>query len=838
MLARDNFVPEKKQRKMKTRVMILVSVLLLGSMPAFAQKTIVTGRVLDSLTREGEPGAVLQFFQAQDLEKPVAYTTADEEGRFWQRLDGSGNYELLFSGVGRFSERCSFVIPGQTDTLDLGEILIRDDVEMLSAGVVVAQRPLVKMEVDKMVYNVSDDVDSKTSTVLDMLRKVPMVSVDGQDNITVNGSSSFQVYVDGKPNQMMSQNASTIFKMMPASTVKNIEVITNPGVKYDAEGVGGVLNITTNREVTGGASAADGFYGTVMGIASTRGGGGGVTASMQKGKFAMSLSANGMYNSIRGTETDLVRVQDNGFSTSTHTATGMKMPIAMVNGSASYEIDSLNLVSATLGFMSYGMKNENGFTNTILVSPEAGTYSYSGTLSTTNNRNNISVGADYQHLWAGVPGRSLVLSYQYNGAPSVNNSMTLMDATSFAGFDFTDRKSDGRTGSNDHTVQADFTTPLGSKHSLSTGAKYLNRHNSSDQTDYLRENGTWRENPASSLQYDFYNRIAAAYTELTGNYGAFSLKAGVRYEHTWQNYSSSAQKGSFSVNYGNLVPSASLQWNLGLTQNIGLSYNMRISRPGISYLNPYVDTSDPTARTYGNPDLEAERGHNVSLVYNYYSSKAMVNATLRYAYTGNGISAYSFYGADNMLNTTYGNIVQSRNLGLNMFLMLTPTSTTRIMLNGGFGYSDLRSAQLGQQNAGWNYNALLGVQQTLPWDLRLSANFITSGKEITLQGWSTGLSIGMLGLTKTFLDDRLSLSVNGMVPLAKDFKMTMRSHTSGNGFVSDMATRIPMSAVTFQISWSFGKQGNYSAKRARRSIENESQLNTSTTAESMGSVIL
>ncbi len=818
--------------------MILVSVLLLGSMPAFAQKTIVTGRVLDSLTREGEPGAVLQFFRAQDMDKPVAYTTADEEGRFWQRLDGSGNYELLFSGMGRFSERRSFVIPGQTDTLDLGEILIRDDVEMLSAGVVVAQRPLVKMEVDRMVYNVSDDVDSKTSTVLDMLRKVPMVSVDGQDNITVNGSSSFQVYVDGKPNQMMSQNASAIFKMMPASTVKNIEVVTNPGVKYDAEGVGGVLNITTNREATGGASAADGFYGTVMGIGSTRGGGGGVTASMQKGKFAMSLSANGMYSSIRGTETDLVRVQDNGFSTSTHTATGMKMPMAMVNGSASYEIDSLNLVSATLGFMSFGMKNENGFTNTILVSPEAGTYSYSGTLSTTNNRNNISVGADYQHLWAGVPGRSFVLSYQYNGAPSVNNSMTLMDATSFAGFDFTDRKSDGRTGSNDHTVQADFTTPLGSKHSLSTGAKYLNRHNSSDQTDYLREGGIWHENPASSLTYDFYNRIAAAYAELTGNYGAFSLKAGVRYEHTWQNYSSSAQKGSFSVNYGNLVPSASLQWNLGLTQNIGLSYNMRISRPGISYLNPYVDTSDPTARTYGNPDLDAERGHNVSLVYNLYSPKAMVNATLRYTYAGNGISAYSFYDLDNVMNTTYGNIVQSQNIGLNTFLMLTPTSRTRIMLNGGFGYSDLRSVQLGQQNAGWNYNALLGVQQTLPWDLRLSANFVTSGKQITLQGWSTGMSIGMLGLTKTFLDDRLSLSVNGLVPLARDFKMTMKTHTVGSGFTSDMITRIPMSAVTFQISWSFGKQGNYSAKRARRSIENESQLNTSTTAESMSSVIL
>ena len=229
------FCGQEKHKAMKTRVMIFLSALLLGSLPAFAQTTIVTGVVRDSLTREGEPAAVLQFFQADNLEKPVAYTTTDEDGRFAQRLDGAGLYELLFSGIGRLPVRRSFTIPGQQDTLDLGEILIQDDVETLSAGVVTAQRTLVKMEVDKMTYDVSGDVDAKTSTVLDMLRKVPMVSVDGQDNITVNGSSSFQVYVDGKPNQMLSQNASTIFKVMPANTVKNIEVITNPGVKYDAE---------------------------------------------------------------------------------------------------------------------------------------------------------------------------------------------------------------------------------------------------------------------------------------------------------------------------------------------------------------------------------------------------------------------------------------------------------------------------------------------------------------------------------------------------------------------------------------------------------------------------
>ncbi|MBQ1746649.1 MAG: TonB-dependent receptor family protein, partial [Muribaculaceae bacterium] len=287
-----------------------------------------------------------------------------------------------------------------------------------------------------------------------------------------------------------------------------------------------------------------------------------------------------------------------------------------------------------------------------------------------------------------------------------------------------------------------------------------------------------------------------------------------------------------------LVPTASIQWSPSMTQNIGISYNMRISRPGISYLNPYVDTTDPTALTYGNTDLEVERGHNISLVYSAYTPKVMVNATLRYSYTGNGISAYSFFDENNLLNTTYGNIVTSQSTGLNAYMMLNPTNKTRIMINGGLTYSDIASAQLGQHNSGWAYNLMVGGQQTLPWDIRLSANAIMMGSQVTLQGRTTGMSMAMVGLTKSFLNDRLSFSVNGMLPLAKGFEMSMSSHTVGKGFVSDMSTTIPMRQITFQVSWTFGKQGNYSAKRASRTIQNEDQLNSTTTAESMGSIMM
>lgn len=812
------------------KIMMMAALMLSGVM-ALAQTT-VKGQILDAVSREGEPYAIVEFFRAGDEEKAVAFATTDPEGRFSNTFTMQGDYIALFNNLGRKQIRREFRVEGQPE-IDLGVFLAEDDAEMLKGGTVTAQRPLVKMEVDKMTYDVAADVDSKTSTVLDMLRKVPMVSVDGQDKISVNGSSSFQVYVDGKPNQMMSQNASTIFKMMPASSVKSIEVVTNPGVRYDAEGVGGVLNITTNREATGGQSVADGVYGTVTALASTRAQGGGFYGGLQKGKFALSANLNLIRNSSAPTELDMVRTQDGGMTTSVHSETSMRTPIKTGSLSASYEIDPQNLISANAGLMGFGMVSD-GTSSTAVTLPGTGNFSYDGTTWTKTGRNSINFSTDYQHLWSDVPARSFILSYQFEGAPTVNDTRNTFGGTTLPGFDLTDRRSDGRQNSVSHTIQTDFTTPLGEKFTLSTGAKFLHRHNSSAQQDYLWDGGSFV--PAGSLDYDFYNRIGAAYSELSGNFGKFGAKAGVRYEHTWQSYNSSAQAQPFSIDYGNLVPSASLQFSPSMTSNIGLSYNLRISRPGISYLNPYVDTTDPTARSYGNTDLETERAHTLSLVYNYYSSKLTLSATLRHTNTGNGITSYSFYDADNLLNTTYGNIVRSSNTGLNVFAMLTPGSKTRIILNGGAGYTDLRSAALGQSNSGWNYNAMVGVQQTLPADFRLSANLISTGKTISLQGWNSGMNIGILGVTKTFLEDRLSVSVNGISPLGHGGKLAMDSFTRGQGFTSETTMRIPISQVALNLSWTFGRQGG-STKRARRSIENEEQLNATSAAESIGTIL-
>ena len=805
-----------------------------------AQRTVVTGDILDALTKQGEPAAVLQFFRADDATTPVAYTTTDLDGTFSQVLTGKGAYTLFFSGIGRQDRKVPFTLDGE-ENLDLGDILIEDDIEALAEASVTAQRPLVKMEVDRMSYNVADDVDSKTATVLDMLRKVPMVTVDGQDNITVNGSSSFQVTVDGKPSQMFSGNPSQIFKMMPASYVKDIQVITNPGVKYDAEGVGGVLNLVTNREATSGQSLADAFYGSVRVMGSTRGGGGGLFLTQQAGKFTWSLNANGSYMSMPGTTTDVTRemLGATGGTTTTHSESAMKMPMGMGNLSASYEFDAQNLLSVTAGLMHFG-SSMDGLTSTSMSGGLYGNgYSYSGTSLTKMSTNAITASVDYQHLWEDVPARSLVFSYQYSGTPARTQSENSFSTGLLGGLDLTNRRTDGRQGSTEHTFQVDFTTPLGASGTLSTGAKFISRINSSFQQNYLWNGTDWAYNAAGSLDYDFYNRIGALYSEYKVTLGSVSLLGGVRYEYTWQNVTYAAGQGqNFSTSYGSLVPTASIQWNLSQTQNIGLTYNMRISRPGISYLNPYVDISDPTARSYGNSNLEVERGHNISLVYNLYSPKWIVNLTLREQLVGNGISSYSFYDSNKLLNTTYGNIVRTSVTGLSAFINWNASPTTRIYLNGGLNYTDLHSDVLGQSNNGLSYNAMLGFQQALPLDFSLSANLVAMGKNYSLQGWSSGMSMAMVGLTKSFLDDRLGLSINYTLPLTGGKGMEMRSVTEGKDFRSVSVNVIPMQQLSFSISWSFGKQGNARVKSARKTIQNDDLINTQSTTESLGSSMM
>ena len=796
------------------KTFFVMMVMMMTSQVMMAQTT-VKGVLMDETLGEAEPFATVRVFKAGKTEKPVAMFLTNENGEFKQEVKGKGRFDIVFSSIGKEDLKQTVTL-GQENPLDMGTLYIKENATMLKGVEIVAQKPLVKMDVDKMTYNVAEDEDSKSNTVLDMLRKVPMVTVDGQDNITVNGSSSFKVYVDGMPNVMFSSNPSMVFKSMPATAVKSIEVLTNPGAKYDAEGAAGVLNIIMNKQDGQGVQSMNGFNGTVRASAGNKQLGGSVFINGQQGKLSYSANVMTSYNTPGNTTTETEQLQDNGNSQLMTSDNDLKTPFTMGSLTLGYQIDSMSVLNLTAQVNSMTMKT-NGTSMTTINNGGQGTgFSYGSTTDMKNPRTSFNGSLDYQRFFNKDHTQSLALTYQLNYSPA-KTEMTNIFNTQSTLMDLTNRYSESKNNTTSHTFQADYTMPIGTGQTLSLGAKLQLHDATADSKYYLKD----VYDPSSSSDYEYKNSILAGYGEYAGNFNKVGVKAGLRYEHTWQDVEYHLGNGEdFTKNYGSLVPTASLQYTLSQGSNLGLTYNMRISRPGISYLNPYVDKTNPIAISYGNPELGVEKNHNLSLVYNLFTPKLMVNLNLHHNFVDNAISQYSFYDAENLLNTTYGNIVKRHQTGLNGYVNYLLTKDTRIFFNGGVNYLDLRSDALAQSNSGWTANAMVGLQQTLPWDLKLSAFAITSTKNYTLQGWSGGFNLVTASLSKSLLKDKLNLSVSGILGLNSGGKLNIESENRGKDFVSRTSVKVPIYGVTFTVSYTFGNS-KVKTKQHTSRVEND-----------------
>ena len=796
------------------KFVVFVAMALVSVQAAFSQ-TVVKGKILDSQSREAEVGAVVQVFDGQPSEgRAVGYAISDSLGAFSirvaaGRIAAEGTVQVM--NLGRKTLEYSIT---PAPEVDLGEILISDEVETLAGSTVTALKTLVKIDADRLTYDIEADTDSKTMTVLEMLRKVPMVTVDAQDNITVNGSSSFKVYVDGRPNQMLSANPSQMFKLMPASNIKSIEVVTNPGAKYDAEGTGGVLEIKT-KTGSGSKVVSDGVYGTVTGEINTRLGlDGGLNLNAQKGKWTFGADISVGTDPFNGVLRESTQTNKNataGMAASTVSSyTGnADQRYVWSDINASYEIDSLNLITAYIGANRF-------YNSSYVVDGTIKTYDTAGNLlnelvqggNSTSTWNGLNGTIDFQHRFAGQENKYITLSYQYSGRPYGG------DAEMVYGTDT--RRSLTDDDSREHTLQFDYTTPIwNDKHNLSAGLKYILRKNVANDIQDV-------ELPDEQASvYDYRNDIGAAYAEYSGSFGKFIGKAGLRYEHTWVDVDYATNPSmNFSTDYPVLVPNLSLQYNVGMASNVSFSYNMRISRPGINYLNPYRDEINMNEVSYGNTAIEAEKSHRFQLAYNMASPKWVLSLRLMESFGQGGIGQYSFYDDAGLLNTTYGNIQNSSRTSLNAYVNWNASNKTRIYAFGDGGYEYYLNTLDGLSNGGWTARGGFGAQHTLPWDLRLSGNLFMNTGGISLQGYHTGFGFVSLGVTKSFLQDRLSFSLRGQSNLGLG-QLEFRSHTESGSFVMDQMQRIPIRSASFSVSYTFGKNQNIQRRKTVRSITND-----------------
>lgn len=821
----------------------LLSALLLLPGVSMAQNGSVTfkvkGVVVDTLTSEGEPYATIRITKKGDSgAKPVLGVT-DAKGRFGETVKGNGDYTLSVASMGRAALERSFTVKEGQSVVDLGTLYVKDDSRELKGVEVVAQKPLVKADLDKIAYDMEADPDAKTSTMIDMLRKVPMVTVDGEDNIKVNGSSSFKVYVNGKPNSMMSNNPKEVLKSMPANTIKSIEVITNPGPKYDAEGVGGILNIVT---VGGGM---EGYSATFNATGGNRYCGGGAFATVKKGKFTVSGRYNyGKSKNPRSwSDYEMTALGDNISSTTANvkSESSYKGNGDFQSGSieASYEIDTLRLVTMSVNMWGGDYEN-NGGGITTGSSPLDNTtlYRYN---SLTNNKNtwySIEGGIDYQRLFK-VKDRMLTLSYRVETNPDTSDSYldykdidALPDWTDFMKR-MENQYNSGEENTTEHTFQLDYTTPIGKIHTLESGVKYIIRDNRSDNDRYIRaaeQDAEYTFDESQSSHYKHQSDIAAVYLGYGLKLKKWSGRLGLRYEHTDQDVKYLLGRGeNFGKSFNDIVPSASIGLKLSDASNIRFGYNMRIYRPGIWYLNPYLDDSNPTSISQGNPNLESEKSHRFDFTFGSFTNKLNINLSMKGEFTNNSIERVSSLVNDNSIEgiknptgkevvySSYANIGKKKAFWGNLYLNWNITSSTSFFSNMGGGWASLSDSK-DLKNQGWMLSSYCGLQQTLPKDWKVSMNFYGSTPSINLQGRSNGYTFYSMSVSKQFLKKRLSVSLSASNFFNKynDYK----SNIETAGFMQCSKYKTSQRQFSINLSYRIGEL-KAGVKKAERSISND-----------------
>lgn len=800
-------------------VILLISFISLLGHASFAQgQFTVKGELIDSATNQGAPYATIAILDQDKI--PLVSNISDEKGRFSLTLKSEGDYFFAVSSVGYISIEHPLKVDQKTT--DLGKVVFIPGVELESV-VVATTKPLIRSDIDKIAYSVEDDPETPTSTALDILRKVPLVSVDGDDNVYLQGQSNYKVLMNGKSSSMLSSNFKETMRSMPASSIKDIEVITNPSSKYEAEGVGGIINIITNRRSDIGYNGSVGINGSTRG---DYGGYGNIAAKL--GKFSLSANAYiGHWEQADATTSSdvLYKLRDSLVNTRGGLdADGRYMNLQV---EASYEIDTFNLI--TLSMWSYNQRYDmDQFSLTESWNRDPGiAQSYRMTRASRNKNSGLSGNLDYQRTFM-KPDRTLTFSYKLDNFPNKQTSEThyegIVDFPTYQMLSIND------AFSREHTFQVDYTEPINTKHTIEVGAKYIFRKNESDPESYSRllSNEQWEVDADRRNDLDYDQHILGAYTGYTFKANnKLSFKAGARMESTWNDglFTNAVEETKLDNNFFDVVPYATISYAPNPAKRTSVSYTQRLSRPGIWYLNPYLNDTDPNSWSQGNPDLDTEIAHQINLSYGIFSPVHTLNLTASSVIVNNSIERVARpieVDGREISYTTYENSGRRERYGLNAYYSFRKGAGFSVNINAGANYihvSGMDAYGVNKiKNNGWQYR-LSGNMRIGLWK---DAAFNTFGgyfsKNIMLQGERTGMYYYGMGVNQRFLKKKLNFSVNAQNPFSKDQKYSSETSTPELFSYSEQLNK--RRRVNFSLSYNFGKM-NVQVKKAKRGIKND-----------------
>lgn len=827
---------------MMKKVILLLSLLgcMMTTVAAVAQSTCrVQGRVMSV----GNEPVSYATVGAYDGTKVVTRIVADEEGVFTLPLESGKKYTIEVTSVGLASHSQEVELP-KAATYDMGVVTLKSSAE-LQEIVVETQKPIIKADAEKITYDVTADPESGGKSVIDMMRKVPMITVDADDNVTLNGASDFKVLIDGKESVMLKNNLKEILRAMPAAMVQDIQVITNPSTRYDAEGTGGIINIITRQaEAAGGDPEMSGVTGSITGYGDVLRGsfGGNAYLAVQHKKFTASINySGGQFRSNQYSDAEQFNYNNPDMyrtivSTSEFGDLAVKGNHHFLSFESSYELDKRNLF--TLGLS--GNLGEYGFEGKSLNQ----TYNQAGALVTNyvdlmtqdGTWKGASANFDYQHTF-NRPMHTLTASYRYEYNPhgsAYSDSILVDDETLNA--PLLGQMNENIGTSQEHTVQIDYNNPINEKHSVEAGAKYIARFNNSNDNQLMLMNNVW-QSTGMMQDFDYTQQIAALYAGYGFTLEKWGFRAGGRYELTLNDasFSKGASHIDFGKPYGNFVPYFSANYNFSPMQSLRLSYTQRINRPGMHYLSPYEEWTTPISVRVGNPDLEAEVSHSMSLGYSLFLGKFNLNLQWTSRISTNAIADLIVLDpTTSITRQTYGNIAteQVHKLSIYMAGQVTPKFSYYVNLQPGYMVFD--APNLDRVSKRWGGSAFAGIN----WNAWKNGTITVNGGGMMPEGNLQSRSQSMmyfygLGVSHSFLDDNLKVSLTANNIFNKYTKIKMES--TGDGYSVNSLNGFRSQGLQVSVSYTFGNS-NMRVKKANRSIVNDDVVGGSEEGQNTGGV--
>ncbi|MDQ6476769.1 TonB-dependent receptor domain-containing protein [Dyadobacter sp. LHD-138] len=780
----------------------------------------ISGFVSDSATAKTVEFASIALVNAAD-NKVIDGSVADDKGKFEITGVAPGKYKVLVSFIGFKDKTVNNISVEKGKDVDLGKIQMAANTKTLDEVTITGEKSMVEEKVDRLVYNAEKDITSKGGDASDLLRKVPMLSVDLDGNVSLRGSSNIRVLVNNKPSTIIASNVADALKQIPADMIKSVEVITSPSAKYDAEGSGGIINIITKKNnlqgLTLNVDSGVGNRGTNLGL----------NGSYRKGKMGFTLGGFGraFYNKATSELNQETKSGSDIFGTKQSSNAKDRGLFGHYSLGWDYDLGKNQALSAGVR---YGTRN---FLQKQNLSIDQFTNLDPATNSQRKvNRKDLSgtvdVNVDYVRTFK--PQQEWSFSTLFSRTNLTNNFDT--DILNTGGSVASKLKNVNQNYNTEFTLQTDYQTPIKKNQLLEFGAKGIFRKVNSDYKYLLAgESGDFvinPDNPSGALNYN--QNVAAGYVSYTlTTKNKYTFKAGTRYEYTGIN-ADMGDKGAVNIpSYGNLVPSINVSKSLTASTTIKAAYNRRIQRPGIQQLNPNVNLANPQSISTGNPLLNPELTDNFELALSTNVKKTYLNVSVFTRSTNNSITQIrttvdTLAGA---IVTTFENIGKQSAYGMNVFANVYLTSKWTV--NGSIDL--LQSHMEGQttnadglsesvSNSGFNYGGRLMSQISLKNGWGLQAFGFYRGREVQLQGTRTGFYMYSLGFKKDFANKKGSIGFGAENFLTKGVKFT--SDLKSPILAQSSQTQLYNRNFKITFSYSIGKMSFDAPKRKTRSVSN------------------